>query len=377
VTDEELQRLAEAGLYGPSRADAAEQRALLARLLAQGLTVDDLVAANRLGNVVLAAFGHLIRPGDRLAIGEAAAAAGIPEDAVLRLWRAFGFPDPPSGEPFLVPDDVHTLAFFREMVRFVGAELALHAARAMGTAMSRVAEAEIALVRSRFEAPMHSQGESWASILLGYSAVIETFLPAALRAMDALHRAHLVDITRRYSAWALPPSEHNVLDLVVGFADLTGSTVMVRRLDLAGLDRAITRFEEATSDLIAAAGATLVKRLGDGVMFVTPRPDVACRLALDLVEAFRDDAESLPARVGLAVGHVAALRGDFYGPAVHLAARLASVAAPATVLSVPALRERLESAASGFVFHDAGRRELAGFDGAIEVCDLRRQATAT
>jgi class 3 adenylate cyclase len=128
--------------------------------------------------------------------------------------------------------------------------------------------------------------------------------------------------------------------MVVGFADLTGSTALVQRADLAGLDRAITRFEETTSDLIARAGATLVKRLGDGVMFVAAEPEAALALALDVVAAFPAGGETPSARVGLAAGHVVALRGDFYGPAVHLAARLADAAAPATVLAAPDLRAR-------------------------------------
>ena len=58
MTERDLERLAEAGVYGPSQDDAAEQRALLERLLAQGLTVDDLTSAHRLGNLVLLCFHH-------------------------------------------------------------------------------------------------------------------------------------------------------------------------------------------------------------------------------------------------------------------------------------------------------------------------------
>jgi hypothetical protein len=114
-----------------------------------------------------------------------------------------------------------------------------------------------------------------------------------LHTIDAVHRGHLVHIGRRYTQWALPPSEHNVVDMVIGVADLTQSTALVRGLDLAGLDRALTTFEEVTTDLIAAA-ATLVKRLGDGVMFVTPQADLACALALRLVGAFGDTPAARP-----------------------------------------------------------------------------------
>lgn len=186
-----------------------------------------------------------------------------------------------------------------------------------------------------------------------------------LRRLDALHRGHLVHVGRRYTGWA-PPSEHNVVDMVLGFADLTQSTALVRRLDLAGLDRALTTFEEVTTDLIAGAGATLMKRLGDGVMFVTPRADVACRLALDLVDAFRDHPTAPPAKVGLTAGEVAALRGDFFGPAGHLVARIVAVAPPASVLAPRGLRDRV----AGAVFRSAGLHSLAGFGEPVELVEL-------
>ena len=189
--------------------------------------------------------------------------------------------------------------------------------------------------------------------------------PAVLRSLDAVHRAHLVHIGRRYRH-GQPPSEHNVVDLVIGFADLSQSTALVRRLDLAGLDRALTRFEELTTDLISAAGATLVKRLGDGVMFVTPRADLACTLALRLVDAFRDQLSAPTAKVGLAAGLVAALRGDFYGPPVHLAARIVTAAGPSTVLASHELRDRVDGAR----FRSAGLHALAGFGDAVELFEL-------
>jgi len=184
--------------------------------------------------------------------------------------------------------------------------------------------------------------------------------------MDALHRAYLVHLGQRYSTWALSPSEHNVVDLVVGFADLTGSTALVQRLDLAALDRALVSFEERTSDLIAAAGASVVKRLGDGVMFVSTDADAACRLALDLVEAFAPPAPTV--RVGLAAGQVAALRGDFFGPAVHLAARIvAATQAGTAAASLEVCQRAPEIRATSL-----GTATLAGFDEPVPLMRLAR-----
>lgn len=166
------------------------------------------------------------------------------------------------------------------------------------------------------------------------------------------------------------PSANNVLDVVVGFADISGSTALVERLDVAELDHALAVFEARTTDAIAGAGATLVKRLGDGVMFVTDAADTACHLALDLVDAFPEAEDLPPVRVGLAAGDVAAMRGDYFGPAVHRAARVVALAAPRTVLVAAEVAARIT--ASTLAFESIGTRALAGFDRPIELLQCRR-----
>lgn len=366
MTPADLERLAAAGVYDPAGEDAAEQRALLDDLVARGISVDALVNSVRLGGLVLQGFEQLIRPGEHLTVEEVAASSNVPADAVLRVRRAWGFPDPQPSERCFVSADVEALVLVRAMAGLVGPELTLHVCRAVGTAMSRLAEAEIALIRSQVEGRMEASGASVASILLRYRALLEHVLPVMLRAWDTVHRGYLVHIGRRYTRWALPPSEQNVVDMVVGFADLTHSTALVSQLDLAGLDRALTAFEDVSTDLIAAAGATLVKRLGDGVMFVTPEADVACTLGRRLIEAMREAPSALPVKVGLAAGHVAALRGDFYGPAVHRAARIVTTAPPEMVLVSREVRDRALNA----VFRSTGAHTLAGFGDPIELFEL-------
>ena len=68
VTEEDLARLAESGVYDPLAADAGDQRRLIEQLVAEGLTVDDLARSNRVGNLVIRAFEHLIQPGERTTV---------------------------------------------------------------------------------------------------------------------------------------------------------------------------------------------------------------------------------------------------------------------------------------------------------------------
>jgi len=361
---DDLDRLRAAHVYDPNAEDAAEQLALLERLEARGLGPDDLLSAQRLGTIVWAAFEHLIRPGPRRATAEIAHTTGLSMDELRRLWRAWGFPDPAADDACWTETDVDAVGIFRQVTAIAGVDGALAIARAVGTAMSRVAESEVAFVRSKIEAPLHQQQAPWATLLLRYERVIAEFLPAAGKLLDTLHRHHLTEFRRRY-AMALEPSPSNVIDLVVGFADITGSTALVERLQLAELEHGLAVFEERTTDLIARTGATLVKRLGDGVMFVADDATIACRLALDLVAAF-PAAEALPpVRVGLAAGVVAALRGDYFGPAVHRAARVVALAAPRTVVVAAEVGARVEPGA--LRFESIGARSLAGFDRPVEL----------
>src|SRR6185503_19685333 len=123
----------EARVYDPTAIDAVEQRTLLDRLVAEGLTVDDLLAANRLGNLVLRAFERLILPGERVTIDEAAARVGLSVDETLRIRRAWGLADPQTAEPAVPPSEIAALEFMTTMAGMVGPELALHVARVVGT----------------------------------------------------------------------------------------------------------------------------------------------------------------------------------------------------------------------------------------------------
>lgn len=78
-------------------------------------------------------------------------------------------------------------------------------------------------------------------------------------------------------------------------------------------------------------------------MFVAADPAAACRIALDLVAAFADDASLPPARSGVACGEVLVREGDCFGPVVNLAARLVEVAPPSTLLVSDVVRDVVAS----------------------------------
>jgi class 3 adenylate cyclase len=259
---------------------------------------------------------------------------------------------------------------FKSMRELVSEEHVLQLVRTIGEAVCRVAEAEVALVRSNIEAPL-AERQQFVDVARTYRAVVADVVPRISDTMDGLHRHHLQAIGRRYSDVNARPSLLNVVQLAVGFADLAGYTGLWQELEPRQLATMLDRFEATTGDVITAAGANVVKRIGDAVMFVTNAPGVGCALAVDLLDACA--AARLPKlRVGLAFGDVMVRQGDFYGPTVNLAARLVSSAEAGTALTDAALYQRLARVRGGYAFTPAGKYNLAGFVEPVEAYQVLR-----
>ena len=115
-------------------------------------------------------------------------------------------------------------------------------------------------------------------------------------------------------------------ELAVGFVDLCGFTRLVRRLDAAGLADLLDRFELAAAFVLPANGATIVKLLGDGVLFHAPDAATAVDAALALIEETTKDPKLPGVRAGVAYGTVLLRGGDCFGEVVNRASRILDTA---------------------------------------------------
>ena len=361
-----------AGLYDPNSADAAERLALLTYLIDEiGASIPELVQAEEVGSLLSFAAVRRLRPeGERWTLTEVAGRVDIDVGFAAAIWRAAGFVDARPFERRFASSDVAVFELVRDLASLVGRDQSLQLVRTTGEAVARIAEAEIALLRSNIEAPLAAQGQ-FVDAARAYAAAAGQLFPRITEVIDLLHRRQIELIGRRYSDVGAPTSSANVVELAVGFADIAGYTGLSHRLDPSELAAMLARFEATTGDVIAAAGANVAKRIGDAVMFVTNAPGVACALALELIEACT--RERLPKlRVGLAVGQVIVRQGDFYGPTVNLAARLVGSAQPGTAFADAALHGRLSRVRAGYGFAAAGKFEFPGFDDPVEVFQLLR-----
>jgi class 3 adenylate cyclase len=367
--------LVAAGLYDPTAPDAGARLELLRFLLDEvGASLPEVVQASEEELIVSFAAFRQLRPVERCTFSEAAARAAVDPTFAARIWRAAGFADPRPFERRFGERDVRMFATLVRFRSYLSDDQVVQLARALGAATSQIAEAEIALLRSSMEAPLHHE-QRFVDIARTYHQIAQELFPFVGDAIDTLHRHHLDAIGRRYAGIGAPTTT-NIAALAVGFADLSDYTGLSSALDAEELGHMIDRFEATTGDVVAAAGAQVAKRIGDAVMFVSNAPGVACELALDLVDACA--AALLPKlRVGIAFGDVIARHGDFFGPTVNLASRLVGAADAGTVLTDTTLHDRLSRVPGRYAFVPAGRLALQGFGPVAAYQLLRGGAVAS
>lgn len=294
--------------------------------------------------------------GARHSVDEVARLAGVPADEVRHLWRALGFADVADEDRFFTSADVAALTQLRRLLdaelldRHVVAQLA----RTVGRSMSRVADAQVAALRD--DAERAGPASTGGDLAVDVVARADRLVPAVEGLLTYSWRRHLAAALGR--ALYRPGAEDGERALTVGFADLVGFTALSQRLDIRELAATVDRFENVAYAVAAGHGGRVVKVIGDEVMFVADGAGAGGRIALELPSQCAE--EGLPnVRIGLACGPALAWEGDYLGPTVNLASRLAAVADPGSVLVSEAVGRELAGDPM-FVLRAGRTRRLKG-----------------
>jgi class 3 adenylate cyclase len=147
------------------------------------------------------------------------------------------------------------------------------------------------------------------------------------------------------------------------FTDIVGSTSRAARMgdrrwrDLLDQHHALVRAE------VERFGGREVATTGDGFFATFDGPGRAVRCALSASEAV--SALGVEIRAGVHTGEVEVRGADLGGLAVHIGARIASLAGDREVLVSSTVRDLL--AGSGLSFHDRGEHRLKGVPGVWRV----------
>jgi adenylate cyclase len=272
----------------------------------------------------------------RFDIVEVAALSGTDTERIRSYWRALGFPDPRPGEKLFSDSDVELLS---AVVSFIAEgtldpELALQMARVVGSAMDKIANAQVDALEVRRGARL--AGRAPASGSARSTAELLSLMP---KIMELVWRRQLAGAARRRMMRA--GASEAGRGVLVGFADLVGFTSKTQQLSEHQLAEAVHRFETVAYDVVGEHHGRVVKMIGDEVMFLHDDVHEGAELALDLAARFRDDPNLSDVRVGLACGPVLERDGDVYGHVVNLSNRIVSVAYPGTVVVSPKVHDAL------------------------------------
>ncbi|MGY1604269.1 adenylate/guanylate cyclase domain-containing protein [Geodermatophilus sp. SYSU D00815] len=263
--------------------------------------------------------------------------SGVPLERTRRLWRALGFADSPDDDPAYSDADVAALGVLTSLIDsgFVGPETEATIARAMGQALSRLADWQTDMLADVLAGAAGQEGRAATPEEAVEAA--RTLLPLLRDVQDYVWRRHLAANADRLLAAGAGGDRR---ELAVGFADLVGYTSRSRGMGGRELGRMVEDFESTAAEVIARHGGRVVKTVGDGVLFTASSAVEAADIGLDLPERWAAQ-DRPPLRVGAAYGPVLTRLGDVYSPVVNLASRLTSIAHPQSVLVDRELARRL------------------------------------
>jgi class 3 adenylate cyclase len=354
------------GLYDPDSADADVRLGLLQFNLNKGVRADDLIKAVREGSLAFVAGESLARPGERFTIDEAARRLGVEVDDISRVWRAAGFAVPPPGDAVFGDEHLEVFRLFQATQSIFGIDASLQLARVWGSALARIAEAEVSAFVHGIGAALVDDRDELGFAEWNYQMF--SMLPMVAKGLEIAHRDHILGAIRRIGITPEMMRGADTKVFAIGFCDLVGFTALSQRLSGAELSGVVTEFEARVTDIVHGRDGRVVKLIGDEVMFVAADAATGCRIALALAASFEDHPTLPSVRAGLAAGDVLTQNGDYFGPVVNLASRIVKLAAPGSVVVPSTVRDELADELS---FETMGPQVLKGFDEPVEVFTIR------
>ncbi|MCH8814193.1 MAG: adenylate/guanylate cyclase domain-containing protein [Chloroflexi bacterium] len=173
------------------------------------------------------------------------------------------------------------------------------------------------------------------------------------------------------------PSMDAVVHTIL-FTDVEGSTALTERLGDAKARDLLREHERITREALAAHGGSEVKTMGDGFMTSFGSAVKALECAIAIQQSFAEHNASaedpIRVRIGLNAGEPIAEddpsgRGDLFGTAVNLAARVAAKAEGGEILVADVVRQLV--AGKKFLLNDRGETELRGFEDPVRLYEVR------
>lgn len=166
---------------------------------------------------------------------------------------------------------------------------------------------------------------------------------------------HIAEFLTGHSS---PASVDRVLTTVL-FTDIVASTAQLAEIGDQAWRSVLDKHDGLVRDQLRLFRGKEIVTTGDGFMASFDGPARAIRCAQAITEALA--TLGIDVRVGLHTGECEVRGDDLAGLAVHIAARVGSLAGPGEVFVSGTVRDLV--AGSGIEFDDRGERELRGIPG--------------
>lgn len=347
----------------------AERVALLERLMADGLSLEELRRAAAEDRLALLQVERMLGT-EEYTPREVAERVELPVELILRHRQALGLPRPDPDDRVLTESDIETA---RRLKTFHDAGLSeqgiLEVSRVLGEGLARVAATLRPLVRDTFLEPGIGERE----LSERYATASAQLGPQLGVVMQHILNMHLRDQLRTDVVGRAELARGGVLGAVsmsIAFADLVGFTKLGERVPAEELGAISGRLTELAIE-VAQPPVRLVKTIGDAVMLVSPDADALLDASLEVVAAADAEGEEFPRlRAGLATGPVLGRAGDWYGSPVNLASRITGVARAGSVVAAGATRDA-SATSDRWSWSPLPTRRLRGVDHPVPLFRVR------
>jgi class 3 adenylate cyclase len=181
-------------------------------------------------------------------------------------------------------------------------------------------------------------------------------IPGDAAVAFALDVELIADIVEEFVTGAAPAPPTNRILATVLFTDLVDSTRRAARSGDRAWASVLDRHLAAIRAAVEAHGGSTIKTTGDGVLALFTGPAQGARCAAQVIADAHD--LGLDVRTGLHTGEVERTSDDVTGLAVHLAARITSLASAGEALVSSTVRDLVIG--SELTFTDRGEHEFKG-----------------
>ncbi len=331
MTDTSLALVSELGL-------APEDRELAAALLRLGISPDHVRRAAEHGRLEDAIYEEVLDPEREqrtVSLREVEAAGGLAVAETQAVLRALGLPAPAADDPCFTPAEAKVFIEIDRLSELWPQDVRLEVSRVYGRALTRVAQTEVHLFRSRVEPLIREITPSPLDALAGVRQAFGWLLPLADPILLGVHRRKVEHELTQAVVWEVESEVEGPLpgsrEVSLLFCDLTGFTSYANAHGDAAAIEVIERFADRV-DALRGERSRFVKRLGDGYMLAYPEPGEAVAGALRIGASMRE-TEDVGMHAGIHHGVAVFRDGDYFGRAVNLAARLLAAAREGEVLA--------------------------------------------